>query len=92
MKNSRSLEIGTGRVRAAGIRRAGFSHHAVPGSKLAVMGDSGGYAVTARFDNGGRYPGGRTGIAMGGVKIAGRKGRVRLHRLQGGGINGHRQT
>ena len=74
MKNSRSLEIGTGLFVLLGFAALAFLTTQLPGSKLAVMGDSGGYAVTARFDNVGDIQAGAP-VAMGGVKI-GRVARV----------------
>jgi len=68
MKNSRSLEIGTGLFVLLGFAALAFLTTQLPGSKLAVMGDSGGYSVTARFDNVGDVQAGAP-VAMGGVKI-----------------------
>jgi phospholipid/cholesterol/gamma-HCH transport system substrate-binding protein len=68
MKNSRSLEIGTGLFVLLGFAALAFLTTQLPGSKLAVMQDSGGYSVTARFDNVGDIQAGAP-VAMGGVKI-----------------------
>jgi phospholipid/cholesterol/gamma-HCH transport system substrate-binding protein len=68
MKNSRSLEIGTGLFVLLGFAALAFLTTQLPGSKLTVMGDSGGYSVTAHFDNVGDIQAGAP-VAMGGVKI-----------------------
>jgi phospholipid/cholesterol/gamma-HCH transport system substrate-binding protein len=68
MKNSRSLEIGTGLFVLLGFAALAFLTTQLPGSKLAVMGDGGGYSVTARFDNVGDIQAGAP-VAMGGVKV-----------------------
>jgi phospholipid/cholesterol/gamma-HCH transport system substrate-binding protein len=68
MRNSRSLEIGTGLFVLLGFAALAFLTTQLPGSKLAVVGKSGGYAVTARFDNVGDIKAGAP-VAMGGVKI-----------------------
>jgi phospholipid/cholesterol/gamma-HCH transport system substrate-binding protein len=73
MKNSRSLEIGTGLFVLLGFAALAFLTTQLPGSKLALW-DTGGYAVTARFDNVGDIQAGAP-VAMGGVKI-GRVSRV----------------
>jgi phospholipid/cholesterol/gamma-HCH transport system substrate-binding protein len=68
MKNSRSLEIGTGLFVLLGFAALAFLTTQLPGSKLAVIGESGGYSVTARFDNVGDIQPGAP-VSMGGVKI-----------------------
>ncbi|MEO6078824.1 MAG: outer membrane lipid asymmetry maintenance protein MlaD [Steroidobacteraceae bacterium] len=68
MKNSRSLEIGTGLFVLLGFAALAFLTTQLPGSKLAVLGDTGGYAVTARFENVGDIQAGAP-VSMGGVKI-----------------------
>jgi len=68
MKNSRSLEIGTGLFVLLGFAALAFLTTQLPGSKLAVMQDAGGYSVSARFDNVGDIQAGAP-VAMGGVKI-----------------------
>jgi phospholipid/cholesterol/gamma-HCH transport system substrate-binding protein len=74
MKNTRSLEIGTGLFVLLGFAALAFLTTQLPGSKLGVLGDGGGYAVTARFDNVGDIQAGAP-VSMGGVKI-GRVSRV----------------
>jgi phospholipid/cholesterol/gamma-HCH transport system substrate-binding protein len=68
MKNERSLEIGTGLFVLLGFAALAFLTTQLPGSKLAVVGNSDGYAVTARFENVGDLQPGAP-VSMGGVKI-----------------------
>ncbi len=68
MKNERSLEIGTGLFVLLGFAALAFLTTQLPGSKLAVLGKTGGYAVTARFENVGDLQPGAP-VSMGGVKI-----------------------
>jgi phospholipid/cholesterol/gamma-HCH transport system substrate-binding protein len=68
MKNTRSLEIGTGLFVLLGFAALAFLTTQLPGSKLAVVGQASGYAVTARFDNVGDLQPGAP-VSMGGVKI-----------------------
>ncbi len=74
MKNERSLEIGTGLFVLLGFAALAFLTTQLPGSKLAVLGESAGYEVTARFENVGDLQPGAP-VSMGGVKI-GRVSRV----------------
>jgi phospholipid/cholesterol/gamma-HCH transport system substrate-binding protein len=68
MKNERSLEIGTGLFVLLGFAALAFLTTQLPGSKLAVLGDSSGYAVTARFENVGDLQPGAP-VSMAGVKV-----------------------
>jgi phospholipid/cholesterol/gamma-HCH transport system substrate-binding protein len=68
MKNERSLEIGTGLFVLLGFAALVFLTTQLPGSKLSVFDKSGGYAITARFDNVGDIQAGAP-VSMGGVKI-----------------------
>jgi phospholipid/cholesterol/gamma-HCH transport system substrate-binding protein len=68
MKNERSLEIGTGLFVLLGFAALAFLTTQLPGSKLAVVGNTSGYAVTARFDNVGDLQAGAP-VSMAGVKI-----------------------
>jgi phospholipid/cholesterol/gamma-HCH transport system substrate-binding protein len=68
MKNSRSLEIGTGLFVVLGFAALAFLTTQLPGSRLAMLGDTSGYAVTARFENVGDIQAGAP-VSMGGVKI-----------------------
>jgi phospholipid/cholesterol/gamma-HCH transport system substrate-binding protein len=74
MKNERSLEVGTGLFVLLGFAALAFLTTQLPGSKLAVLGESAGYEVTARFENVGDLQPGAP-VSMGGVKI-GRVSRV----------------
>jgi phospholipid/cholesterol/gamma-HCH transport system substrate-binding protein len=68
MGNSRGLEIGTGLFVLLGFAALAFLTTQLPGSKLGMLTDSGGYAVTARFENVGDLQAGAP-VTMGGVKI-----------------------
>jgi phospholipid/cholesterol/gamma-HCH transport system substrate-binding protein len=68
MKNQRSLEIGTGLFVLLGFAALAFLTTQLPGSKLGVLGESSGYAVTARFENVGDLQPGAP-VSMAGVKI-----------------------
>ena len=68
MKNARSLEIGTGLFVLLGFAALAFLTTQLPGSKVAMLGDSSGYAVTARFENVGDLRPGAP-VSMGGVKV-----------------------
>jgi phospholipid/cholesterol/gamma-HCH transport system substrate-binding protein len=68
MKNERSLEIGTGLFVLLGFAALAFLTTQLPGSKLAVVGSTKGYAVTARFENVGDLQAGAP-VSMAGVKI-----------------------
>jgi phospholipid/cholesterol/gamma-HCH transport system substrate-binding protein len=68
MKNERSLEIGTGLFVLLGFAALAFLTTQLPGSRLAVLGDTGGYAVTARFENVGDLQPGAP-VSMAGVKV-----------------------
>jgi phospholipid/cholesterol/gamma-HCH transport system substrate-binding protein len=74
MKNQRSLEIGTGAFVVLGLAALIFLTTQLPGSKLAVLGDTAGYEVSARFENVGDLQAGAP-VSMAGVKI-GRVSRV----------------
>ncbi|MEO6185716.1 MAG: outer membrane lipid asymmetry maintenance protein MlaD, partial [Steroidobacteraceae bacterium] len=74
MKNQRSLEIGTGLFVLLGFAALVFLTTQLPGSKLAVLGDTAGYEVSARFENVGDLQAGAP-VSMAGVKI-GRVSRV----------------
>lgn len=68
MKNERSLEIGTGLFVLLGFAALAFLTTQLPGSKLGMLGQSAGYAVTARFDNVGDLQPGAP-VSMAGVKV-----------------------
>jgi phospholipid/cholesterol/gamma-HCH transport system substrate-binding protein len=68
MKNQRSLEIGTGFFVLLGFAALAFLTTQLPGSKLGVMSQSGGFTVTARFDNVGDLQPGAP-VNMAGVKV-----------------------
>lgn len=68
MKNERSLEIGTGLFVLLGFAALAFLTTQLPGSKLGVLHEAAGYAVTARFDNVGDLQAGAP-VSMGGVKV-----------------------
>jgi phospholipid/cholesterol/gamma-HCH transport system substrate-binding protein len=69
MKNSRSLEIGTGLFVLLGFAALAFLTTQLPGTSMKLGGGSDdGYAVTARFDNiGDLKPG--SPVTMAGVRI-----------------------
>ncbi len=68
MKNGRSLEIGTGLFVLLGFAALAFLTTQLPGSKLGVLAQSGGFEVVARFENvGDLQPG--SPVAMAGVKV-----------------------
>ena len=68
MKNSRSLEIGTGAFVLLGFAALAFLTTQLPGTSLKLSGDDGGYSVTAKFDNiGDLKPG--SPVTMAGVRI-----------------------
>ena len=68
MKNSRSLEIGTGLFVLLGFAALFFLTTQLPSSGLKLAGDSSGYRLTAYFDNVGDLKGGSP-VTMGGVRI-----------------------
>ena len=68
MKNERSLEIGTGLFVLLGFAALAFLTTQLPGSKLTVLGQDSGYAVTARFENVGDLQPGAP-VSMAGVKV-----------------------
>ncbi|MGC4028133.1 MAG: outer membrane lipid asymmetry maintenance protein MlaD [Steroidobacteraceae bacterium] len=68
MKNGRSLEIGTGLFVLLGFFALAFLTTQLPGSKVGVLGQAKGFAVTARFDNVGDLQAGAP-VSMAGVKI-----------------------
>jgi len=68
MKNSRSLEIGTGLFVLLGFTALAFLTTQLPGTSLKLGGSDGGYNVTARFDNiGDLKPG--SPVTMAGVRV-----------------------
>jgi phospholipid/cholesterol/gamma-HCH transport system substrate-binding protein len=68
MKNTRSLEIGTGAFVLLGFAALAFLTTQLPGTSLKFSGDEGGYAVTAKFTNiGDLKPG--SPVTMAGVRI-----------------------
>jgi phospholipid/cholesterol/gamma-HCH transport system substrate-binding protein len=68
MKNSRSLEIGTGLFVLLGFGALAFLTTQLPGTSLKFGGAEGGYTVTAKFDNiGDLKPG--SPVTMAGVRI-----------------------
>jgi phospholipid/cholesterol/gamma-HCH transport system substrate-binding protein len=68
MKNTRSLEWGTGLFALLGFLALLFLTTQLPGSKLGVLNKTSGYAVTARFENVGDLQAGAP-VSMAGVKI-----------------------
>jgi phospholipid/cholesterol/gamma-HCH transport system substrate-binding protein len=68
MKNERSLEIGTGLFVLLGFAALAFLTTQLPGSKLAVVGQSSGYQISARFTNVGDLQAGAP-VSMAGVKV-----------------------
>ena len=68
MKNSRSLEIGTGAFVLLGFAALAFLTTQLPGTSLKLGSGDGGYSVTAKFDNiGDLKPG--SPVTMAGVRI-----------------------
>jgi phospholipid/cholesterol/gamma-HCH transport system substrate-binding protein len=68
MKNSRSLEIGTGLFVLLGFAALAFLTTQLPGTSLKFSGNEGGYTVTAKFDNiGDLKPG--SPVTMAGVRV-----------------------
>jgi len=68
MKNSRSLEIGTGLFVLLGFAALAFLTTQLPGTSLKLGGSDGGYTVEARFDNiGDLKPG--SPVTMAGVRV-----------------------
>lgn len=68
MKNSRSLEIGTGLFVLLGFAALAFLTTQLPGTSLKLGGSDGGYTVTALFDNVGDLKPGSP-VTMAGVRI-----------------------
>jgi phospholipid/cholesterol/gamma-HCH transport system substrate-binding protein len=68
MKNTRSLEIGTGLFVLLGFAALAFLTTQLPGTSLKLGGGSEGYAVTAKFDNIGDLKAGSP-VTMAGVTI-----------------------
>jgi phospholipid/cholesterol/gamma-HCH transport system substrate-binding protein len=68
MKNSRSLEIGTGLFVLLGFAALAFLTTQLPGTSLKLGGGEDGYAVTALFDNVGDLKPGSP-VTMAGVRI-----------------------
>jgi phospholipid/cholesterol/gamma-HCH transport system substrate-binding protein len=68
MGKSRGVEFGTGLFVLLGFAALAFLTTQLPGSKLGVLADSGGFPVTARFDNVGDLQAGAP-VTMGGVKV-----------------------
>jgi phospholipid/cholesterol/gamma-HCH transport system substrate-binding protein len=68
MKNTRSLEWGTGLFVLLGFAALLFLTTQLPGSKLGVLNKTLGYQVTARFENVGDLQSGAP-VSMAGVKI-----------------------
>lgn len=68
MKNERSLEIGTGLFVLLGFAALAFLTTQLPGSKLGVVTQSGGYQIAARFENVGDLQAGAP-VSMAGVKV-----------------------
>jgi phospholipid/cholesterol/gamma-HCH transport system substrate-binding protein len=68
MKNQRGLEIVTGLFVLLGLAALIFLTTQLPGSKLAVLGNTAGYEVSARFENVGDVQAGAP-VSMAGVKI-----------------------
>jgi phospholipid/cholesterol/gamma-HCH transport system substrate-binding protein len=68
MKNSRSLEIGTGLFVLLGFTALAFLTTQLPGTSLKLGNSDAGYSVTARFDNiGDLKPG--SPVTMAGVRV-----------------------
>ena len=68
MKNTRSLEIGTGLFVLLGFAALAFLTTQLPGTSLKLSGGPAGYAVTAKFDNIGDLKAGSP-VTMAGVTI-----------------------
>jgi phospholipid/cholesterol/gamma-HCH transport system substrate-binding protein len=68
MKNTRSLEIGTGLFVLLGFAALAFLTTQLPGTSLKLSGGPEGYAVTAKFDNIGDLKAGSP-VTMAGVTI-----------------------
>ena len=68
MKNSRSLEIGTGLFVLLGFAALAFLTTQLPGTSFKLGGTEGGYTVTALFDNVGDLKPGSP-VTMAGVRI-----------------------
>jgi phospholipid/cholesterol/gamma-HCH transport system substrate-binding protein len=68
MKNTRSLEIGTGLFVLLGFAALAFLTTQLPGTSLKLSGGPAGYAVTAKFDNVGDLKAGSP-VTMAGVTI-----------------------
>jgi phospholipid/cholesterol/gamma-HCH transport system substrate-binding protein len=68
MKNSRSLEIGTGLFVLLGFAALAFLTTQLPGTSVKLGGGDGGYTVTAKFDNVGDLKPGSP-VTMAGVRI-----------------------
>ena len=68
MGNQRGLELGTGLFVLLGFAALAFLTTQLPGSKLAVLDQTDGYQVTARFDNVGDLQPGAP-VSMAGVKV-----------------------
>jgi phospholipid/cholesterol/gamma-HCH transport system substrate-binding protein len=68
MKNSRSLEIGTGLFVLLGFAALAFLTTQLPGTSLKFGSPEAGYAVTAKFDNVGDLKPGSP-VTMAGVRI-----------------------
>lgn len=68
MKNSRSLEIGTGLFVLLGFGALAFLTTQLPGTSLKLGNAEGGYTVTAKFDNVGDLKSGSP-VTMAGVRI-----------------------
>jgi phospholipid/cholesterol/gamma-HCH transport system substrate-binding protein len=68
MKNTRSLEIGTGLFVLLGFAALAFLTTQLPGTSFKLGGAEGGYQVTAKFDNiGDLKPG--SPVTMAGVRV-----------------------
>jgi phospholipid/cholesterol/gamma-HCH transport system substrate-binding protein len=68
MRNQHSLELGTGLFVLLGFAALAFLTTQLPGSKLGVLSQSGGYQVSARFENVGDLQAGAP-VSMSGVKV-----------------------
>jgi phospholipid/cholesterol/gamma-HCH transport system substrate-binding protein len=68
MKNTRSLEIGTGLFVLLGFAALAFLTTQLPGTSLKLGGGPSGYAVTAKFDNIGDLKAGSP-VTMAGVTV-----------------------
>jgi phospholipid/cholesterol/gamma-HCH transport system substrate-binding protein len=68
MKNERSLEIGTGLFVLLGFAALAFLTTQLPGSKLGMVSQGGGYQISARFENVGDLQAGSP-VNMAGVKV-----------------------